>query len=488
MVQSTEQTFHDTWVTWLFRFLLQPLLLFPSSSLAQNVTISAPEFDSKAFAVLLADPSPVGFEKRIRGGDIMKQRIMLAFFLFVCLADACFAQTNVLDQNPATQLTPQGDVIVGRIDGIPVYQMGQTFIYAVSPDFEKDFSTQEGNTFPRVKIQPKKSWELKENRMGTSAPRVPRSLRMDFQPYQWFHLIDGDLNTDWCSHALNFPDQEEAWLRIDIPVPTLLKEIRIVGRKDGLGGIPGELTIKLSSDLRTWATVYHTVNQLPPGPGGTLHFPLNYSDPVRAIWILGNRMSRVTPYLNPREQFAFSVAEVEAIDGNGTNVALLSRGAGATVSSTYYGDMLTAEEHDLYWPVHFDLGDKWVRVNYWESVFQWCYVEPNEKGEYYIDPRADQAITDTVKSGANIIMALDYGNWLYDVKSSRRNYTVRDWVESHADRLASLPTASPETLQGFLNYTRFIVRHFRDRVKYFEIWNEPNINPPPHQRRMGRIL
>jgi hypothetical protein len=403
----------------------------------------------------------------------MRRYILAGYLLAVWWVSLGFAQTDVLEQNPATQLTPQGDVIVGRIGGVPVYQIGQAFIYAVSPDFENDFSTQEGNAFPRVKIQPKKSWELKENRLGTSAPRVPRSLRMDFQPYQWFHLIDGDPNTYWCSHALNFSDQEEAWLRIDLAVPTPLKEIRIVARKDGLG-IPGELTIKVSSDLRTWPMVYHTVSQLPPEPGGTLRFPLNYTDPVRAIWIIGNRMSLIGGWWYAREQYAFSIAEVEAIDAKGNNVALLSRGAGATVSSTYYGDGLTAEEHNLYWPIHFDLGDKWVRVNYWESVFQWCYVEPNEKGKYYIDPRADQAMTETVKNGANVIMALDYGNWLYDAETPRKNYTTRDWVEQHSKRLASLPTASPEALQGYLNYTRFMTRHFCDRVRYFEIWNEEN--------------
>jgi hypothetical protein len=402
----------------------------------------------------------------------MNRRLLLVIFPLL-LAVNSPAQTDVLGQNPATQKTPQGDVIVGRMDGIPIYQIGQTFIYAVSPDFEKDFSVQEGNSFPRVKIQPKKSWELKENRLGTTAPRVPRTLRMDFQPYQWFHLIDGDPNTYWCSHALNFPDQEEAWVRIDLAVPTALKEIRIVARKDGLG-IPGEMTIKVSSDLRNWATMYDKPNQIPLGPGGTLRFPLNYSDPVRAIWILGRRMSLISGWYYAREQYAFSIAEVEAIDAQGNNAALLSRDAGATVSSTYYGDGLTAEEHDLYWPIHFDLGDKWVRVNYWESIFQWCYVEPNEKGTYYIDPRADQAITDTVKNGANIIMALDYGNWLYDTETPRKNYAARDWVEQHGQRLASLPTKSPEALQGFVNYARFMVRHFGDRVKYFEIWNEEN--------------
>jgi hypothetical protein len=383
-------------------------------------------------------------------------------------------QSDSLSQNPATQKTPQGDVIVGQSGNVPIYQMGQTFIYSVSPDFETNFRVQEDNELPRVKIKPKKSGELGENRLGTTAPRLPRTNLMDFQPYQWFHLIDGDPDTYWCSHALNFPDQEEAWVRIDLPVATMLRELRLVSRKDGMG-IPGGLTIKVTSDLVHWSTIYQTLKQIPPQPGGTLSFPLNSTEPLRAVWIQASRMSLISGWWYAREQYAFSIAEVEAIDGKGENVALFSRGAGVTVSSTYYGDGLTAEEHDLYWPIHYDLGDKWVRVNYWESVLQWCYVEPNEKGKYYIDPRADKAITETVKNGANVIMALDYGNWLYDSDNPRSNYSKRDWVEQHSKRLASLPTASSEALQGYVNYARFMVRHFGDRVKYFEVWNEENM-------------
>jgi len=260
--------------------------------------------------------------------------ITMIFLIPLACSGQDLPQVERLEHNPATEKTAQGDVIVGHSSGIPVYQVGQTFISGVSPDFEQGFPVQEGNTSPRVKIQPKKSWQLKENRLGTTAPRVPRTLMMDFQPYQWFHLIDGDANTYWCSHALNFPDQEEAWVRIDLPVATPLKEVRLISRKDAMG-IPGELTIRLSSDLVKWFTVYQTTNQLPPEAGGSLRFPVNYSAPVRAIWILGKRMSLISGWWYAREQYAFSIAEVEAIDTKGVNVALLSRGAGATVPSTY---------------------------------------------------------------------------------------------------------------------------------------------------------
>jgi len=393
--------------------------------------------------------------------------------IILWLVVAALSQADTLENNPATQKTPQGDVIVGRAAGQPVYQIGQTFILGVSPDFDPDFSVQDGNDFPRVKLQPKKSWELKENRMGTLSPRMPRTLLMDFQPYEWFHLIDGDPETYWCSHASLYSDQEEAWIRIDLAVATPLAEVRLVSRKDGMG-IPSELTLLLSSDLRSWTTVYHNVSQLPPAPGSTLRLQFNYSEPVRAIWIRASHLSRITGWWYAREQYAFSVAEVEAIDLKGNNAGLLSRGAGVTVSSTYYGDGLTAEEHELYWPIHYDLGAKWVRVNAWDDVLTWAYVEPNEKGKYYIDPRADQAITDTARNGVNLIFALDYGNWLYDADSPRGNYDKRDWVGQHGKRLPSLPTKTPGALQGFSNYARFMVRHFRDRVKYFEIWNEEN--------------
>ena len=35
-----------------------------------------------------------------------------------------------------------------------------------------------------------------------------------------------------------------------------------------------------------------------------------------------------------------------------------------------------------------------------------------------------------------------------------------------------------EEIQRYLEYVRFIVSHFKGRVKYYEIWNEPNNKPP----------
>ena len=53
---------------------------------------------------------------------------------------------------------------------------------------------------------------------------------------------------------------------------------------------------------------------------------------------------------------------MQALTAGGENVALLSRGAGVTVSSTYaYGG--TWMLNDLMWPLQYDMGAKWIRLS-----------------------------------------------------------------------------------------------------------------------------
>src|SRR5437667_7400644 len=54
--------------------------------------------------------------------------------------------------------------IEAYVDGFPVYSLGNiAYIYAVSPDVYTGVVMQEANTNPKVKIKPKKSWEIKSN-------------------------------------------------------------------------------------------------------------------------------------------------------------------------------------------------------------------------------------------------------------------------------------------------------------------------------------
>ena len=45
-----------------------------------------------------------------------------------------------------------------------------------------------------------------------------------------------------------------------------------------------------------------------------------------------------------------------------------------------------------------------------------------------------------------------------------------------------------EQINAYVNYCKFVVSHFRDEVKYFEIWNEPNITAfNPENPNSGRL-
>jgi hypothetical protein len=124
----------------------------------------------------------------------------------------------------------------------------------------------------------------------------------------------------------------------------------------------------------------------------------------------------------------------------------------------------------MLWPIQYDLGFKWLRVGYDMGVFLWAYVE-REKGKLKVDTRADAAITEAVANGIKVIMCLDKGNWLYAPQPKKKDRT-RELMETYYDRPPE-PTEGDEAyLQGYLNYVRYMVRHFKDRVRYFEIMNE----------------
>ncbi len=374
------------------------------------------------------------------------------------------------DQMKLRRLQPVRTVV----DGVPVHGFGDTFIYGVSPDLAKGSSLQEGTNPPARKIHPKKSWEISSNNMGATSPRVPRTELNDYQPYLGIGLIDGDLGTFWMSRGQNQPDVEPVWVRIDLPVESRVKAVVLVPRPDNQG-MSEDFTIQVSRDAWHWETVHENHNYAVSRDTQPREFSF---EPrlVKQVLITARRCTEVAvpdQYGQPTWTFGFcfSLAGVEVIDENGENIALVSRGAGVTVSSTTRGFGDEKLLHDQLWPVHYDLGLKWVRVAYWDSVLNWLYVE-QEKGKLMIDPLADRAITECHRNGVNVVLCLAYGNWLYTPQGSR----------PHPKRIFETPwempppPTTPKMLEGYKNFVRFMVRHFRDRIRYFEIWNEPDGN------------
>lgn len=381
-------------------------------------------------------------------------------------------ETGLSNPAPLIQndLVRLGDSVArrGECGGIPIYGFGYSYIYGVSPDFIHGTKVQNGNDSPVAKLRPKKSWEITANRLGATPPREPRTARTDQQPFLGISLIDGDPDTYWSCRGQCRPDVEPAWVRIDLAVETTVKAVVIIPRADNLG-MPGNLVIKVSRDAWHWDTVYANSHYEVPNDTNPRAFAFG-PRPVKQVWIIGSDLPLLGWF------YCMSIAEVQVISDNGENVALISRGAGVAVSSCDFGITSEREMHQMLWGVHFDLGLKWVRVGYaGPGALNWNFVE-RVKGQYEVDPETDRAITQMANNGVNVVLCLAFTNWLYtpqgatDPKEAKHKW---EGTEAQSD----LPSpAIPGMLEGYLNFVRFMVRHFKNRVRYFEIWNEQSGN------------
>ncbi len=390
--------------------------------------------------------------------------------LVLCLAVPAVLQAG----EPRIEDYATIEAYVGK-DEIPVYAFGYTCVYGIGPDLLPGVVMQEGNVNPTVKFKPKKSWEIKSNLCGSTAAREPKTMWNDDQPLRPVHLMDGDPETAWSSRGGAVPDRQPEWIRIDLPAESTVASVALVCGKTGPsvnGGLrcgkalPREITVKLSKNAKDWEIVYESKEFSGPDAGASeIKFEPR---PAKQIWIIANNLRTVGNW-----GYAFSIGEVEVRDTEGNNLALISRGAGVQVSSTYYGYGMDRFSQDMLWPIQYDLGFKWVRVGYDIGMYLWSYVE-REKGKLEIDAKADAAISDAVKSGVNVIMTLDKGNWLYrnpPKKVDWKKARVREMMETYYDH-QGWPNDSPEMMKGFLRYVEYMARHFKGRVAYYDILNE----------------
>ena len=65
------------------------------------------------------------------------------------------------------------------------------------------------------------------------------------------------------------------------------------------------------------------------------------------------------------------------------------------------------------------------------------------------------------------------------------------WRHGHPFTGDGGPT-TPEAIEGFVNYARFVARHFKGRVRHYEIWNEENswawYGSPPSPQAFGTLI
>lgn len=366
--------------------------------------------------------------------------------------------------------------------GVPILAYGDTHVLQASPDLVDPETLQAGNDSPRRKLTLKRSSEIDFNQLGGTTPRMPRTVANDYRPLEPIHLIDGDPATCWSSRSVAQPDAEPAWIRIDLPVEREVTKIILRKRVPGavrnqVGSmrmdqgavevgmaLPGKLTIRLSRDAMNWDTVFSgDTGDTPERREFVCTFP---AQRAKQIWIVGEHLARVENW-----HFSFSIAEVEVLDAAGKDLALARCGTGVTVSSTFHSGGQTREEHHRLWPMFTDLGLKWVRVGYHDDPINWHWVE-QEKGVLAVDPEADASITYLVERGVDIVFALGFGNRLYTQEDpSRKLPQLWEWYYENP-----APPVTPEALEAWGRYVRFMCRHFRDRVRIFEVWNEWNIS------------
>jgi len=151
-----------------------------------------------------------------------------------------------------------------------------------------------------------------------------------------------------------------------------------------------------------------------------------------------------------------------------------------------------------WWTRMFDAGVSFIRIGQYENssdYTSWDWVE-RKRGEYSVVPELDDYVNSLFENGVHIEIQLLYGNPLYTSPAGRTPETITPEPGSfhNADRsLYSVfwPPKTDEQVQAFTKYVAWMVNHFRGRVQYYEIWNEPNIdywNPAANPEDYGKLF
>ncbi len=104
-----------------------------------------------------------------------------------------------------------------------------------------------------------------------------------------------------------------------------------------------------------------------------------------------------------------------------------------------------------------DPGYKWVRISSNTDSLNWQRAEITP-GNFEIIPAVDNVISNYANNGITILLNLGVGD------GENRPDTTRFKNE--------------KDIEHYLNYVRYMVQQFKGRIKYYEIWNEPNVPAP----------
>jgi hypothetical protein len=151
-----------------------------------------------------------------------------------------------------------------------------------------------------------------------------------------------------------------------------------------------------------------------------------------------------------------------------------------------------------WWGRMFDAGVKWIRIGQYENssdLTSWDYVE-QKRGVLAVDPLLDDYVNSLLDNGIHIQVQLHYGNPMYTSPSGKLPDSIEPKPGSFHNDDRSLysifwPPRTPEQIEAFTRYVRFMVKHFRGRIHYWALWNEEDIgywNPWGNPEEYGHLL
>lgn len=151
-----------------------------------------------------------------------------------------------------------------------------------------------------------------------------------------------------------------------------------------------------------------------------------------------------------------------------------------------------------WWTRMFDAGVKWIRIGQYENSSDrtsWDWIE-RKRGVLEVSPELDDDVNSLVDNGVEVQVQLLYGNPMYTSPAGRLPDSITPEPGSFHNSDRSLysvfwPPKTPDQIEAFTRYVKFMVGHFRGRIHYWALWNEQDIdywNPEPNPEDYGRLL
>ena len=121
------------------------------------------------------------------------------------------------------------------------------------------------------------------------------------------------------------------------------------------------------------------------------------------------------------------------------------------------------------WPVLDDLGIKWARV-------QTGWARTEKMPGVYDFSWLDTIVDELVERGVTPWLSFSYGNPLYTKDMNAAPKGLPPSNEGCNEFGVGFPPIKTEKeRQGWKDYVRAVVKHFRNRVDHYEVWNEPDL-------------